>query len=308
MIHYLVTGASGFVGSHLVCELLQNPSALVCALVRKDSNLWRLPLGRNRLHIIKTDFQSLETTLKVIKSYVPTVCFHLAWEGVQRSFRDNYLQKNNLDVTSFTLELSKKVGIKKFIGLGSQAEYGVVNGTVKESMVLNPITLYGKEKVKASQFCKRFCEENGMVFNWLRLFSSYGPNDNPDWLIPYVIRSLHKNKSPKLTHGNQRWDYLYINDVVKALIAVSQSQKEGTYNLGSGRAQTIRSIVCLIHNLMNSRVELEFGELERALDIQHLEADMSLFFRDFLFRPGIGMKKGLKTTIHEFNNSFQLLT
>jgi nucleoside-diphosphate-sugar epimerase len=86
--------------------------------------------------------------------------------------------------------MASRLGAKDWIGLGSQAEYGPCQNKIDETTNTNPTTLYGVSKLAACKLSERLCQELGIRHSWLRLFSSYGPNDNSDWLIPYLINSL----------------------------------------------------------------------------------------------------------------------
>lgn len=297
-MQYLVTGATGFVGSHLVRELLKTPEATVIALIRKEASIWRLKEIQKKLILIEVDFLNYKELFSSIGQFSPKICFHLGWEGVLNNFRNDPIQKKNILILQNLLNLIKEIGIETFIGMGSQAEYGIKNHSIKEDEKLEPITLYGIEKVKAYELTKSYCEKHSIKYNWLRLFSCYGPMDNPIWLIPYVIRELLANKTPLLTEGFQQWDYLYIDDVVKAIMASISIKESGVFNLGSGLSVSIREVVGVIYDIINPGVKPFFGTLSVRKDQQHyLQADITKLLAKNVWKPSISLIEGLLKTI-----------
>lgn len=300
-MQYLITGATGFIGSNLVRELLKDPEALVIALVRKNANLWRLQGIEKNLILLTVDFLDYETLLKCLGQFTPKICFHLAWEGVQNPYRNDLIQMKNVSILKNLLKLTKDLKIEMFVGLGSQAEYGIKNHPIKEEENLNPITLYGIEKVKAYEFMKSYCKTYDIKYSWLRLFSSYGPMDNPFWLIPYVIKNLLEDKVPLLTEGIQEWDYLYVEDVVKAIAMAAFIDESGVFNLGSGATISIRKAVGIIYDQLKPELRPVFGTLPMRKNQQmHLQSDITKLLSKSLWRPSISLVEGLSKTIRYY--------
>ena len=117
-MQYFITGATGFIGSHLVREFLKDPNAVVIALIRKDANLWRLKGLDKKLTILEVDFLNYEALFKKLSAYTPKALFHLAWEGVSNAYRNDVIQKKNSPVLINLLNLTKDLKIELFIGLG----------------------------------------------------------------------------------------------------------------------------------------------------------------------------------------------
>lgn len=302
-MQYLITGATGFIGSHLVREILKDLSATVIALVRKGSNLWRLQGLDTRLVLIEIDFSNDALFFNSVKKYKPRVMFHVAWEGVHNAHRNAPLQIRNLSLLEDLLRLARDVGVETFVGVGSQAEYGIKNHPVKEDEELNPLTLYGVEKKKAFQMVKRYCSDQGIKYIWLRLFASYGPMDHPTWLIPYVIFELLQDKAPLLTEGFQLWDYLYVEDVAKAIALSSYIDESGVYNLGSGAPVTIRRIVQEIYDQIKPGKEPPFGTLsQRGDQPKDLIADITKLVSKTSWRPSVSLEEGIYKTIESLIN------
>lgn len=295
-MHYLITGANGFIGSHLVRSIIENKVGIVSILIRKSSQVDRIKDLLNHLTIFFYE-DGLFTSKKI------DICFHLAWIGVANAFRNQDLYKKNKEISFFVLELCRLNNIKKLIALGSQAEYGIKTDKISEKDQLAPTTEYGKSKKRISEIMKSYCFSHDIKFTWVRLFSSYGPDDQDCWLIPYVIKKYLSNQRPQLTAGEQLQDFLYVSDVIEGLMQVVKMKIEGDINLGSSSAVKIKEIVKKIHFYISSQTELIFGEIPYRSDQQFIiEADMSLFFSLTSWRPKVSLDDGIKMTIEHYKS------
>lgn len=307
----LVTGAAGFIGAHLL-RRLASEDVSVAAVLRPESDCWRIkaPLESGRVTRIAGDLRRPETLRRAVVSFSPDVVIHLAWSGVGNQFRNDPRQvDDNLSASLSLLRLAHEAGARAFVGLGSQAEYGPLNATLDEQAPTRPTTLYGVTKLCTCLLAGHLCAQFGMRFCWLRLFSAYGPMDDARWMIPGLILALLRGERPALTKGVQRWDYVYAEDVAEAIhrAAVSE-QASGVFNLGSGEAHTIRSIVERIRDLINPELPLGFGELPfRADQVMHLQADIGRLRRAVGWSPRTPLAEGLPKTVEwyrEHRDSF----
>jgi nucleoside-diphosphate-sugar epimerase len=212
-----------------------------------------------------------------VKNFKPDVFVHMAWTGVMGNDRNALTQWRNVPEALELVEMASRVGAKHWIGLGSQAEYGPCQNKIDETTNTRPTTLYGVSKLAACTLSERLCQELGLRHAWLRLFSSYGPADNSEWLIPYLIKALLAGQKPSLTRAEQLWDYIYIEDVASAIEAVIKDQAAtGIFNLGSGQALSLRFIIEKIRDLIDPKLPLGFGDIPyRSDQVMHLEADIS---------------------------------
>jgi nucleoside-diphosphate-sugar epimerase len=146
---------------------------------------------------------------------------------------------------------------------------------------------------------RQLCESAGTRYVWLRLLATYGPKDDPRHLIPSTILKLLAAETPSLTAGEQRWDYLYVEDAAEALYEVAMnSRAQGVFNLGSGEVWSVRRIVERIRGLIDPNLPLGFGEAPyRADQVMHLQADISKLRREIDWRPRMNMDEGLKRTV-----------
>lgn len=294
----LVTGATGFVGAHLVRWLVQQ-NCQVAILVRPTANLWRLQSLVQRLHLITGDLTDVAYFDSALREFAPSVVFHLGWTGVSGVHRDALSQIQNLYGTLNLLQVAKNSGCQCWIGLGSQAEYGRHDGVLTEDSLPRPNTLYGATKLSAALLSQKLCECYAIRFVWLRLFATYGPMDAPHFLIPYVILTLLDGGIPTLTQGTQQWDYLFVQDVARAIWQTAKtSSVQGIFNLASGYAIPIRQIVERIRDLIDPSLPLRWGERQTTPDdLTDLQADISRLQNAIDWSPQISLDEGLKQTV-----------
>jgi UDP-glucose 4-epimerase len=297
----LITGATGFVGSYLVRKLVKE-KANVAILMRHNSNTWRIADILPYVKIIHGDLTDIKQSSKDIYSFKPEIIFHLAWYGVGNRYRNDPSQIQNLHGSLDLLTIAKELGCQSFVGLGSQAEYGCYSKTIMEDFPTQPTTLYGVTKLSVCLLAQKLSEIFGIRFVWLRLFSSYGPMDDPNWLISYIILSLLRGEKPSLTLGEQLWDYLYVEDAVEAIWRVAITHEaQGIFNLGSGEAHAVKNIVEKIRCLINPNLPLGFGEVPYRPDqIMLLLADISRLRQSTGWSPQINLDEGLKRTVGWF--------
>jgi len=297
MTRVLVTGGAGFVGARVVHRLLERGCEVVL-LLRETSNTRRLNGVLKRCTVLHGDLTHVEHLRGPLKDFAPEGVLHLAWEGVKGAERNHPVQLSNVSTSMALFRLTGDIGCESFVGLGSQAEYGLLSGCIDERTPTRPTTTYGAAKLATGCVLERAAAAAGRPFAWLRLFSSYGPDDDPSWLIPYIIRTLLAGERPKLTKAEQVWDYIHVDDVAEAIIAVLQTQASGIFNLGSGEARPLRKIVECLRDEIDPALPLGFGEIEYRPDqVMHLESDISALRAATGWAPRVFLERGLADTI-----------
>jgi len=295
----LLTGATGFIGSHLLEKMVQQEIP-VAIILRESSDTSRIKHLLKSVTVIKGDLSDIASIESQIVAFQPEVLVHLAWYGVENRFRNEYQQLSlNLLHVSNLLQIIEKTPIKKIIGFGSQGEYGPHAETLDENYHPKPTTLYGVSKLCAYQIMQVFCQQKNIDLAWIRLFSIYGPKDNTSWLIPSVIKDLLAKNSPPLTEGKQFWDFLYVSDAVQAIMGVIESPNAtGIFNLGSGASVTIRKVVETIRHFIDPAIELGFGQVPYRPDqVMFLEADTRKLKTTVGWHPKVSLEEGLQHTI-----------
>lgn len=256
-----VTGASGFIGAAVVRRLLQQGWE-VAVLQRNDSLGERLRGLEGQLRLIRSRSENVAGFAEELREWQPETVFHLGWSGVGNVHRnDAAMQFANVQFACELASLCVESGTRQFIGAGSQAEYGPKHHCIVETECPTPTTLYGAAKLSAYVLTERICELAGVRHAWLRIFSTYGPGDNPDWLLPGLIRKLLQGQRPSLTACEQTWDYLHVDDAASAFEAVASVNATGIFNLASGEELPLRQVIETVRDLINPNAPLGFGEV-----------------------------------------------
>lgn len=297
----LLTGSTGFVGSHVLRKLLAGGRD-VAVLMRRNSDTWRIRDVVGRAARIEADLRDLEPAYAAIANFAPETVIHLAWSGVGNQFRNDQSQIVNITQSVALARLAHRVGARHWVGLGSQAEYGPCEHPVDEETPTRPTTLYGVAKLSSGLLARHLCDQLGLRFAWLRLFSCYGPGDDPAWMIPYLILTLLAGKKPALTAGAQLWDYLYVADAAEAISQVALTPTAaGAFNLGSGRPVPIRSIAERVRDLVDPMLPLGLGEVPYRPDqVMRLEADVRRLREATGWSPETDLDDGLRQTVKWF--------
>ena len=301
----LVTGGTGVIGSHLV-RLLLHKKCQVAVLVRGSRSPWRIADLIPRLDVIPGDLGAIGQAAETIRAFAPQTVFHLGWFGVVSRHRNDVRQiTENLSGTLELLRLAHESGCRRFVGLGSQAEYGACNGVLTEDLPTRPTTLYGAAKLCAGLVGQQLSDTLGIRFTWLRLLAAYGPADQPEYLIPTVILSLLRGARPRLTSGTQRWDYLYVEDAAEAIWQAAQEPGAvGVFNLASGQPATVRAVVERLRDMIDPGLPLGWGELPCPdQPIGNLEGDISKLQNATGWAPRVPLAEGLHRTLEWFREN-----
>jgi nucleoside-diphosphate-sugar epimerase len=298
----LLTGGTGAIGKNLLVQILLSGDEDILITTRKKQNVDE---KHSRLIVEEGDIRDLSFIQKIFSSYKIRAVIHGAWQGVKSNERDQSFQFDNFVAFKELIEQSAKHGCETFIGLGSQAEYGVHNVTITESVLPAPKSLYGLYKLSAGLLGRQVSQGSGMNFAWLRVFASYGPHDHPEFLIPYTIGKFLGNESPELTACEQYWDYLFVQDVAVIIETILRSKKKfnDIYNLSSGKARQLKEIVLIIQSLCGGLVEPGFGKVTpNNNSLYFLEGDNNKLRSAFDIPQLTSIEKGLSLTVEWHKN------
>jgi nucleoside-diphosphate-sugar epimerase len=258
----IITGATGFVGFALTKELIKQ-GFLVTVLCREGS-IRRQRLDGLPVKIIDCNLMR-EEKLDLDEEY--DTFFHLAWEGERNGFLSQY---GNIERTIFCLELAKKSGCKRFICTGSQAEYGEVPADVliTEDTPLCPVTSYGSVKAAAYFLVKDYAKRLEIDYTWVRIFSVYGPNDNPNSLLPQILAAKKENRTFKMaTDGTHIWNYLHEEDAARGLIALGEcSETNAVFNLTGNENLPLRRFIEKVYDRVEYGAEKSLVNMNVSVD------------------------------------------
>ncbi len=287
----VVTGSNGFLGAWS-SHLLSLESEVFC-LTRPESDLSRLKDNPN-LNIHQVPFESWAKQINLFKP--DAIIFH-HWNGVSGLSRNDKTQMLN---THSNRQLLNSIEVDcHLIGVGSQAELGPVSGRIEESQEDNPTTEYGRAKVASRKIFFDDSVNLGRKVNWVRIFSTYGPTDNPNWFIPSMIEKFKLNEEFNMTKGEQNWSYLHAYDAARAFRRIVLSKPESKIiNLGNSRTVRLIEIAKRIAQKMKKDDLLKLGTVAYRPDQVMELTPVCETLSNLNWEPTIEMDEGLDQVIN----------
>lgn len=292
----VITGATSFIGVHLIQEWLKKEDCKIYAVIRPNSqNKKRIPPDK-RICIIECAMEHYDMLNQKIESV--DYFFHLAWKGARAPYRDDIeMQHNNYECAIKAMEMSESMGCQFFLGTGSQAEYGITSGLVNEQYPCDPNTAYGREKLHACIDLKSMADKSGIRFIWTRIFSIYGRYDYPKTLFMTALEKMCKNETVEMTAGIQLWDYLNVEDAARAMVLLADSEcNSGIYNLASGEYRPLRDFIIEMKETLHSKSLLKFGAIPYGVSGPvNLTPDVHKIKCAISWAPQISFEEGIRS-------------
>lgn len=299
----VITGATSMIGASLIHSLVENNAAeRIYAVVRKGcTKLSRLP-DNDRIVVIGCDIEEYDRLPGLIEDSCD-VFYHFAWLATGGSEVRNTAikqQERNIYFALEALTAAKALHCSKFIGAGSQAEYGPLNlPYIAPDSPTDPISAYGVAKLAAGKLVRMQARLWGMDCLWVRIFSVYGKFDASHTLVINTIQKLLCSEHPAFTEAVQRWDYLYDSDAGHAFRLIGEKAiGNKIYCLGSGQAKPLREYIEQIRDLIDPDMPLGFGEIPYPENpVMNLCADISDLQVDTGWSPKISFEDGIREII-----------
>lgn len=295
----VITGATGMLGRALT-EVLVAHGVEVMLLVNPSSTR-RFDLLKDPLvKVAPCAIEDLSNFENPTDDITYDTFYHLAWGGTFGAARDDAkAQARNVGYALDAVDLAERLGCNCFVGAGSQAEYGRVDGILRSDTPVNPENGYGMAKLAAGQLTRLSCSQKGIRHVWTRILSVYGPNDGAKTMVMSVLAALLERKEPQLTACEQRWDYLYRDDAAEALRLMGELGQHGAiYPLGSGISRPLCEYVYDMRDAVDPSLPLAIGALPYApKQVMHLQADINALRADTGFVPKVSFPEGVHKTI-----------
>jgi len=313
MTKFLITGASGFIGANLVRKLVRDENEITVFL-RKNSNLWRIQdiIPKINVRIIDmNDFNQVKTSLKEIN---PEYIFHLAAYGGHTFQSDvDFIFRTNIMNSLYLMFSASNVcdDLKRFINIGASTEYGPKLKPMEENDKKEPITYEGISKYMQTILAQYFALNKKLPIITLRLFSTYGPYEEPGRLVSDVVTALIKNKTLKLYDPRPRRDFVFIDDVISALESAYKipNIENNVFNIGSGQDHSIEDVVNLGCKLTKKKIKISWGNEGKKREFDKMTpwiANIEKAKKILKWEPKYSFAKGLLHTHKWYLNNQQI--
>lgn len=267
---FFITGASSFIGVEL-CRYLSDNGHSVIAMSRRENEHLEEIMRDGHLQVFRADMQSLFDKAKGIGA---DVFIHLAWAGTTHEDRNNpAIHEENVRLSLECVKLAKQMGCQLYVDAGSQAEYGIVPGVLTEETPCNPITEYGKGKLRMYQESCILTKELGLKYIHLRILSVYGENDHDETLIKSSLKKLKANEPVVMQSGNQMWNYVYVKDAARQIAELSinaigdKEFSQEVYNIASNDTRRLQDFIKAMKEIIGSTSVLAFGDYNPQKDV-----------------------------------------
>lgn len=296
MERVVVTGATSMLGVALIQECVDKNIKVLAIVRRKSVHLDRLPIS-DLIEIAECDLEELEDLVITERKY--DVFYHFAWDYTKKEQRDApILQEQNIKYTLDAVGLAKRLGCHKFIGAGSQAEYGHVDGVITPDTGIFPQTAYGMAKYAAGRLSQKLCIQYGMTHIWGRIFSVYGNYDNEGTMLVYAINQFMKKETARFSAATQMWDYLHETDAGKIFYLLGKSTGGNkTYCIASGKSRPLKEFIMELREAFGKDAVCEFAGDAAGNKLPGLQADTSELEKDTGFVPSVSFKEGIEKLI-----------
>ena len=303
----LITGATGFVGANLVRHFLKR-GANISIIKRRQSNLWRIKDVIKQISAYNADLLDQEKICRVVKSIKPDIILHTAAYGGHVTQDDqSQILKTNFDGTVNLLDSCLKSGFEFFVNTGSSSEYGIKDSPMRESDLLEPVTLYGASKASASIYCQYAANKYRLPIITLRLFSPYGYFDDGNRAVSCIVLSCLKNKTVNIFSPDSVRDFVFIDDVVDSYekaVERSDDISGGIFNIGSGKQCSIKKLAGKIKKAFGDNTPIKYQKkYSNRIEPKSWVADISRSREWLKWKPGFSIDKGLMKTMHWFREN-----
>ncbi len=303
----IVTGANGFVGNN-VCKALSNSGVKVYAIIKDTNenieNIKHLP----NLEIVYCELSDIESLYDKITDRDIDVFYHFAWVGSAGPLRcDEEIQLQNALWTANALKTADKMNCKKFVNAGSITEIEALMAVyTQESKPFLPY-IYGAGKIAAHTVCKPLANSLNIDLCWAVITNTYGVGEISPRLVNSSIRKILANEPLQFTSGTQNYDFIYIDDLARAFVAIGKYGKPNKeYVIGSGNAKPLKEFLLEMVNSLAPDAQVVFGDIPftgvnlplEAFDTKDLENDCH-------FKPEISFAQGTKLTMEWIKSNDQ---
>ena len=296
----IIIGGTGFLGFH-IANFFSKKKIKVISVSRK------MPKKNRRVKKVKylySDISKKEKLYSVLEphldaSYIVNTSGEVDHKNFKKNYKSHFLGLKNI------IDIFRDKNIEKFIQIGSSMEYGLKKSPQKESDKTKPLSAYGKAKLLATNYLIKISKKNKIPVFVLRAYQVYGPNQDSNRLIPFVISQCLKGKKFPCSSGTQYRDFLYINDFIRCieLILRKKIQFAQIFNIGSGSPIKVKNVINLINKKIKSG-EPNFNQIRfRKEEQKYVFPSLFKIKKVLKWRPKISFNNGINKTISYYERN-----
>lgn len=295
MNRVIITGASGFVGKALTKYFLSH-GYTVFAIVRNCKKMEDIEDGQ--LVVVEAELEEYKGLASMIPQEGYETFFHLAWDGTfGKKHADYHRQLENAAYAADAVLAAAKLGCERFVFAGSIVQTEPIFSDNEGKEKTRNAHIYGAAKAAACTICRTLAAQNSLKYNTAILSSVYGVGDNSNMLQNVLILALLKGESPPLIQSETLYDWIYIEDTVAALVAISERGVSGrAYYVGHTKPSPYKKLIIDTKNVLAPEVELRFGEYQGELSVDYSNVDTEALYRDTGFACRTDFAGSIKKT------------
>lgn len=296
MSKVFLTGGNGFIGTHLLNELLKRGNKVYLMILPEITDFSALPKDEN-LNLVECDLKEISKLPAICAERDFDVFYHLAWIGSAGPGRADYaLQTGNVKWACDAVKAAAEMGAKKFVGAGSIMEDEADEYLTQDDVFPSANYIYSAAKLTAHQMCRVVAAANNIEFCWGKISNAYGEGDNTKRFLQTMAEKLAAGEECNTTEGKQFYDFIYVTEVAKAFADIGEKGKNGrSYYIGTNEVAPLKEFILKMKDITKSSSKINFGAVPfmgAMLGIEHF--DNQKLKNDTGFEAKISFEDGFK--------------